>query len=94
LDRRSGIVGAKRRPDRFLAGRLSTTLSFEIPHSSFVVLRVYDLLGREVATLVNEMKQPGTYSVQWKPDGLASGVYLYRLQAGEFIAKKKLVIIR
>ena len=59
-----------------------------------VTLKVYDLLGREVATLVDETKQPGTYAVQWDARGMASGVYVYQLKAGSFIDTKKLVLLR
>ncbi|MBI5473371.1 MAG: T9SS type A sorting domain-containing protein [Ignavibacteriae bacterium] len=57
-------------------------------------LRVYDVLGREVATLVNEVKQPGTYTVQWDASEVASGVYLYQLRAGGFVQTKKLMVLR
>jgi hypothetical protein len=59
-----------------------------------VSLKVYDVLGREVATLVNEVKQPGTYTVQWNATDMASGVYLYRLQSGSFSETKKLILLR
>jgi hypothetical protein len=59
-----------------------------------VRLAVYDLLGREVAMLVNEAKQPGTYTVRFDASGLASGVYLYRLTAGSFVETKKMVVVR
>ena len=52
------------------------------------------MLGREVATLVNEAKQPGTYTVQFDGSGLASGVYFYQLRAGNFVETKKLVLLR
>jgi serine protease len=55
---------------------------------------VYDLLGREVATLVNDTKQPGTYKVTFDGSGLASGLYLYRLSAGSFVATQKCVLLR
>jgi len=60
----------------------------------FVRLAVYDLLGREVTTLVNEVTQPGVYSVQWNAAGFPSGVYFCRLQAGLFTETKKLVLMR
>jgi hypothetical protein len=72
----------------------STTFTFDIPYSIFVILRVYDVLGREVTTLVNEVKQPGRYEVTWDGSGIASGVYFYRLQAGGFVTTKKLNLIR
>jgi hypothetical protein len=65
-----------------------------IPNFSSVSLRVYDLLGREVATLVNEKLAPGLYTRQWDAAGQASGVYFYRLQAGDFVETRKLVLLR
>jgi hypothetical protein len=55
---------------------------------------VYDLLGKEVATLVNEPLSPGTYERTFNAEGLASGVYLYRIQAGGFMQTRKLVLLR
>jgi hypothetical protein len=74
----------------------STTIRFFVPVGTYgnTSLRVCDLLGREVTTLVNEVKQPGTYTVQFDGSALASGVYLYRLQAGEFTQTKKLILLR
>jgi len=60
-----------------------TTIQFSIPNPAFVTLKVYDLLGREVCVLVNEKKAPGSYEVTFDGTGLSSGVYFYRLQAGE-----------
>jgi uncharacterized membrane protein len=60
----------------------------------FTSLKVYDLLGREVATLVNEQKPPGTYEVTFNAAGLASGVYFYRIEAGLFVQTKKLLLVR
>ncbi|MBI5473802.1 MAG: T9SS type A sorting domain-containing protein [Ignavibacteriae bacterium] len=57
-----------------------------------VSLKVYDLLGREVATLVNEIKQPGEHTVQWNTEELASGVYFYRMMAGSYVQTRKLVL--
>jgi hypothetical protein len=55
---------------------------------------VYDVLGREVATLVNEVRHPGTHSVQWDAGGLSSGVYSYRLQAGGFVQTKRMLLLK
>jgi hypothetical protein len=55
---------------------------------------VYDLLGREVAVLVDEQKMPGTYEVQFDGSRLASGVYFYRLEAGAFVQTRKLTILK
>ena len=72
----------------------STNISFSIPAKSFVSLKVFDLLGKEVATIVSEEMSAGTYSRQWNAVTMSSGVYFYRLQAGSFIETKKLVLLR
>jgi len=72
----------------------STKLSFVIGHSSFVTLKVYDVLGQEIAVLVNERKQPGEHKVTWNAEGVPSGVYFYRLVAGEFVDTKKMVLVK
>jgi hypothetical protein len=71
-----------------------TRIKFAIPSGSDVTLKVYDLLGREVATLVNERLQPGSFETTFDGSGLASGVYFYRLSAGSFVETKKLVMMR
>jgi hypothetical protein len=55
---------------------------------------VYDVLGREIAVLLNERKQAGEYNVTWNAENLPSGVYFYRIVAGEFVKTKKMVIVR
>ena len=60
----------------------------------FVTLKVYDILGNEIETLVNEEKSPGTYEVTWNTANLPSGVYFYQLRAGTFIQTKKMVLLR
>lgn len=72
----------------------STTISYQIPSQGRVTLKVYDLLGREVATLVNEELKPGSYGTTWDAAGFASGVYFYRLQSGEFVDIKRLILLR
>jgi hypothetical protein len=62
--------------------------------SRVVRLAVYDILGREVAVLVNDRKEPGEYSVTWDARGIASGVYFYRMQSGDFVATKRLLLLR
>lgn len=71
-----------------------TTISFTIPTKSFVTLTVFDLLGREVSTLVSEELMPGSYSRRWIGEGLTSGVYFYQLRAGTFIQTNKFVLLR
>ncbi len=74
----------------------STTISFSIPKRSFVTLKIYDILGNEITTLVNGEKPAGNYNVQFisSTKQLASGIYFYRLQAGDFIATKKLILLK
>jgi hypothetical protein len=72
----------------------STILSFVIGHSSFVTLKVYDVIGKEVATLVNEEKPAGTYEVTWTAANLPSGVYFCQLKAGNYTATKKLLLLK
>jgi outer membrane protein assembly factor BamB len=73
-----------------------TKIKFSTPHSAFITLKVYDLLGREVAVLVNEPKQAGEYEVEFDASkyGLSSGVYMSRLTAGSFSSTKKLIYLR
>ncbi|RPH37627.1 T9SS C-terminal target domain-containing protein [bacterium] len=72
----------------------STAINYRLPVTAQVKLVVYDLLGREVAVLVDDQKAPGTHQVEWKASGLASGVYLYRMQAGNFVEAKRLVVLK
>ena len=71
-----------------------TTFSFSLRSSVFAHLSVYDLLGRGVGTLVDEKLGPGRYTRQWDASGVASGVYFYRLRAGDFTETKKLLLLR
>jgi hypothetical protein len=72
----------------------STTISFSIPSRSFVSLRVFDALGREVSNMAAEELPSGTYERQWNAEGLPSGIYFYRLQAGMFRETKKFVLLK
>ncbi|MBI5020230.1 MAG: serine hydrolase [Ignavibacteriales bacterium] len=72
----------------------STTIEYQLPHRSFVMLKVYDVLGREVMMLRNENEEPGYKSVKWDANGLPSGVYYYRLQAEDYIETKKLLLLK
>jgi hypothetical protein len=72
----------------------TTRITFCIPINKLVTLKIYDLLGREIAVLVNELKQAGVYSVEWNAVGFPSGIYFYRLQAGSFTETKKLVLLK
>jgi len=57
-------------------------------------VKVFDLVGREVATIVNEEMEAGNHSKQWVAEGLSSGVYFYRLQAGRYVDTKKLIVLK
>ncbi len=72
----------------------TTTIQYDLPVAGFVTLKVFDVLGREVAVLVQENQKAGRYNVTFNAEGLPSGVYLYRLQAGEFVETKKLILLR
>ncbi len=72
----------------------TTTIEFALPTSSHATLKVFDLLGREVATLVDENLPVGVHKAEWNAKDHASGVYLYRLQAADFVGTKKLLLLR
>jgi hypothetical protein len=72
----------------------STTIKFSLPVDRFVSLKVYDMLGREVATLMSEEVHAGTYQREWDATRFASGVYYYRIAAGEYLDTKKTVLIK
>jgi hypothetical protein len=72
----------------------STTMNYELPKSSHVMLRVYNTLGQEVTTLVDATEEPGYKSVEWNAAGVTSGVYFYRLKAGEFVQTRKLLLLK
>jgi hypothetical protein len=72
----------------------TTKIQFTIVNRQLTIVKVYDVLGSEVATLVNEVKEPGTYTVQFNGSNLASGVYFYRLHAGEFTQTKRLMSLK
>ncbi|MFA3783401.1 LamG-like jellyroll fold domain-containing protein [Melioribacteraceae bacterium 4301-Me] len=72
----------------------TTIIRFSVPKQEYVTLKVFDLLGREITTLVSEVLNPGTYEINFDARGLASGIYFYRLQAGNFIKTNKLILLR
>ena len=72
----------------------STRIEFRIRESDVVILKVFDILGREVTTLVNEVKDPGDYAVAFDAANLASGPYFYRLTAGSYVAVRKMMVLR
>ncbi len=72
----------------------TTLISYQLPVASEVSLKVYDVLGREVATLVNGRQEAGRYSVSFNAASFASGVYFYRLQAGQFVQTRKMMLVK
>ena len=72
----------------------SSDIRFSIAQTDHVTLKVYDVLGREVAVLVNDVKKPGTYDVVVDASGLASGVYFYRLQVGAFAETRRMIAVK
>ena len=71
-----------------------TQIAFDLPEASNVLLTVYDVTGRAVAEIVNRQFEPGVHTVPFSADGLANGVYFYRLRAGDFEAIKKMVLLK
>ena len=72
----------------------STKLKFALPKSSFVSVVVYDALGRQLETIVNEQLNAGTYEAEWSASKFSSGIYFYKLTAGEFSETMKMVLIK
>ncbi|MFA6598875.1 MAG: T9SS type A sorting domain-containing protein [Ignavibacteriaceae bacterium] len=72
----------------------STSIQYSVTGSQNVTLKVFNVIGKEVAVLVNEKKEPGTYTVEFSSANLSSGTYFYRLQSGAFIQTKKMVILK
>jgi ligand-binding sensor domain-containing protein len=72
----------------------STTIYFSVQSSEFVTLKVFDVLGNEAATLVNEEKPAGVYEVEFNASGLSSGIYFYKIQTSSFVETKKMILLR
>ena len=72
----------------------TTKIEFAIPKNSYVTLKIYDNLGREVSTLINELKSAGKYSIDFNGNNLASGVYYYKLTSDNFSDIKKMILVK
>lgn len=72
----------------------STTIRYSLPRAGHVSLRIFDLRGREIARLVEGQQPAGTYTITWDAKGVASGVYIYKIEAGRFVAARKLILIK
>ncbi|MFA5403463.1 MAG: T9SS type A sorting domain-containing protein [Ignavibacteria bacterium] len=71
-----------------------TSIKFDIPNSSFVTMKIYDVLGKQIADIVNQDMEPGRYEVNWDGTNLASGIYFYRIEAKDFTKVMKMVLIK
>ncbi len=72
----------------------TTLIQYSLPENVFVTLKVFDMLGREVAVLVNAYQEAGYKSVEFDAKDLPSGIYIYKISAGKFISAKKMILIR
>jgi hypothetical protein len=72
----------------------TTTIRYDVSRPGLVQVKVYDLMGREVTELVNDQHPAGSYSIIWNAQGFASGVYYYRITAGDFVSVRKLVLMK
>ncbi|MGQ9644522.1 MAG: T9SS type A sorting domain-containing protein [Ignavibacterium sp.] len=72
----------------------STIIKFAVPERSNVIIKIYNITGEEIKTLVNEEKERGWYEIKFNSNGLASGIYLYRMQAGSYVNIKKMILLR
>jgi hypothetical protein len=71
-----------------------TTIPFTVPTDAFVTLKIYDVIGREVQTIVSSLLQAGDYYPQWNASGMPSGVYFYRLQAGATTITRRMLVLK
>jgi len=72
----------------------TTSISYSIKEMGLVTLKIFDVLGREVSVLVNEVKEPGKYNINFDASKLSSGVYIYLLNAGSFTSSKKMILTK
>jgi hypothetical protein len=71
-----------------------TTIDYTVPQTSHVIINVYDVLGNKIQTLVNEFKNPGSYSINFEGSELSSGLYFYRIIANDFVQTKKMLLLK
>jgi enterochelin esterase family protein len=97
----SGVEDEENVPQEFMLAQnypnpfnSSSVIRYSIPQSSNVVIKVFDILGNEIKTLVNEEKPVGSYEITWFAENLPSGVYFYQIQAGNFVETKKMVLLK
>jgi len=97
----TGVLNESFIPDKFILMQNypnpfnpSTKISYQIPEMSFVKIKVFDILGNEIETLVNEEKFIGSYDFEFNAAGLTSGIYFYQLKAGNYIETKKMLYLK
>lgn len=71
-----------------------TTIKYNLPKASEVALTIYDVLGREIKTIVNEQQQPGSYEVNWNASNISSGIYFYQLKTNDYVNTKKMLLLK
>jgi flagellar hook assembly protein FlgD len=72
----------------------STKITYSIPEASLVTIKIYDITGNDLETLINEEKVVGAYEITWDGSNYPSGIYFYKIEAGNFVETKKLVLIK
>jgi Secretion system C-terminal sorting domain len=72
----------------------STTINYQLPQTGHVTLKIYDILGKEIATVINEQKNPGKYAVHFDASRLASGVYIYQIRVNDYLSSKKMMLLK
>ena len=72
----------------------TTIVNYQLPQAGFVSLKIFDTMGREVQTLVNEFKDMGSYNISFNASGIPSGIYFYHLQTGNYISTKKMILLK
>ena len=96
-----GVVGEKLIPKKFELSQNYpnpfnpvTTIKYGLPVDSYVELRIFNLLGEEVARMVNQNQPAGFHEILWDASDVASGIYLYRIQSGDFVQTRKMVLLK
>ncbi len=90
-----GVLGACSAIDIFKFVCVGTLIiKYDIPELSFVAVKVYDVLGNEIATLINEKKSAGSYEIEWDASNVPSGVYFYQLKTKGYVETKKMVLMK
>ena len=72
----------------------STIINYQLPKDSRVTIKIYDILGKDITTLVNDYKSAGRYSVEFNAENLPSGIYFYELKANDFVTSKKMLLVK